>query len=173
MVWLVPSLTILEQTVKNLANIDHPYRQRLNDLFQGRVQVYEKTDVLQGAGFNFDTMREQLSVVVMSFDSLKATNRENRKAYQENGYLVSFLNDTTHDAVLLPEYDKWSLINVIRTLNPVVVGLNKAGFSKRDYREVDMSKQGDLLASANQEPTEAITDELLVDTTQLNPNWEA
>ncbi|MDI9331193.1 MAG: DEAD/DEAH box helicase family protein [Alphaproteobacteria bacterium] len=120
-VWLVPSLTILEQTVKNLANIDHPYRQRLNDLFQGRVQVYEKTDVLQGAGFNADTVREQLSVVVMSFDSLKATNKENRKAYQENGYLASFLNDNTHDAVLLPEYDKSSLINVIRTLNPVVV----------------------------------------------------
>ncbi len=120
-VWLVPSLTILEQTVKNLANIDHPYRQRLNDLFQGRVQVYEKTDVLQGAGFNSDTVREQLSVVVMSFDSLKATNKENRKAYQENGYLASFLNDTAHDAVLLPEYDKSALINVIRTLNPVVV----------------------------------------------------
>lgn len=120
-VWLVPSLTILEQTVKNLANIDHPYRQRLNDLFQGRVQVYEKTDVLQGAGFNSDTVREQLSVVVMSFDSLKATNKENRKAYQENGYLASFLTDTTHDAVLLPEYDKSALINVIRTLNPLVV----------------------------------------------------
>lgn len=120
-VWLVPSLTILEQTVKNLANIDHPYRQRLNDLFQGRVQVYEKTDVLQGASFNADTVREQLSVVVMSFDSLKATNKENRKAYQENGYLASFLNDTTHDTVLLPEYDKSALINVIRALNPVVV----------------------------------------------------
>jgi type III restriction enzyme len=120
-VWLVPSLTILEQTVKNLANVDHPYRQRLNDLFQGRVQVYEKTDVLQGAGFNADTVREQLSVVVMSFDSLKASNKENRKSFQENGYLASFLNDNTHDAVLLPDYDKSSLINVIRTLNPVVV----------------------------------------------------
>lgn len=120
-VWLVPSLTILEQTVKNLANNDHPYRQRLNDLFQGRVQIYEKTDVLQGAGFNADTVREQISVVVMSFDSLKATNKENRKAYQENGYLASFLHDTSHDAVLLPEYDKSSLINVIRSLNPVVV----------------------------------------------------
>jgi type III restriction enzyme len=85
------------------------------------VQIYEKTDVLQGAGFNADTVREQLSVVVMSFDSLKATNKENRKAYQENGYLASFLNDTTHDAILLPDYDKSALINVIRTLNPVVV----------------------------------------------------
>jgi len=120
-VWLVPSLTILEQTVKNLDNIDHPYRQRLNALFQGRVQVYEKADVLQGAGFNADTVREQLSVVVMSFDSLKATNKENRKAYQENGYLASFLQGVEQDAVLLPEYDKSALINVIRTLNPVVV----------------------------------------------------
>ena len=78
---------------KILSNIDHPYRQRLNDLFNGRVQIYEKADVLQGAGFNADTVKEQLSVVVMSFDSLKATNKENRKAFQENGYLASFLND--------------------------------------------------------------------------------
>lgn len=120
-VWLVPSLTILDQTVKNLANIDHPYRQRLNDLFNGRVQIYEKADVLQGAGFNADTVREQLSVVVMSFDSLKATNKENRKAYQENGYLASFLNEASDGNFLLPEYDKSALINVIRTLKPVVV----------------------------------------------------
>jgi len=120
-VWLVPSLTILDQTVKNLSNIDHPYRQRLNDLFNGRVQIYEKADVLQGAGFNADTVREQLSVVVMSFDSLKATNKDNRKAFQENGYLTSFLNEAGGDHSLLPEYDPSALINVIRTLDPVVV----------------------------------------------------
>lgn len=119
--WLVPSLTILEQTVKNLSDIDHPYRQRLNDLFQGRVQIYQKSDVLLGAGFNADTIRGQLSIVVMSFDSLKTNSKENRKAYQENGYLASFLGDTSRDNVLLPEYDKSSLINVIRTLSPVVV----------------------------------------------------
>jgi type III restriction enzyme len=120
-VWLVPSLTILDQTVKNLADIHHPYRLRLNELFNGRVQIYEKADVLQGAGFSADTVREQLSVVVMSFDSLKATNKENRKAFQENGYLASFLSETDGDDVLLPWCDKSALINVIRTLNPVVV----------------------------------------------------
>lgn len=120
-VWLVPSLTILEQTVKNLANIDHPYRLRLNDLFNGRVQIYEKADVLQGAGFNADTVREQLSVVVMSFDSLKATNKENRKAFQENGYLASFLNDASEAVEPLPDTDPSALINVIRSLRPVVV----------------------------------------------------
>jgi type III restriction enzyme len=120
-VWLVPSLTILEQTVKNLANIDHPYRQRLNDLFNGRVQIYEKADVLQGAGFNADTVREQLSVVVMSFDSLKATNKENRKAFQENGYLASFLNGEDEVVEPLEGTDPSALINVMRNLKPVVV----------------------------------------------------
>jgi type III restriction enzyme len=121
-VWLVPSLTILEQTVKHLSNPDHPYRQRLNVLFNGRVQVYQKAEVIQGAGFNADTVRDQLSVVVMSFDSLKATNKENRKAYQDNGYLASFLQAGIDNAnYLLPEYDASSLINVIRSLKPVVV----------------------------------------------------
>lgn len=120
-VWLVPSLTILEQTVKNLSDSAHPYRQCLNALFNGRVQVYEKADVLQGAGFNADAVRGQLSVVVMSFDSLKATNKENRKAYQENGYLASFLQTTANADVLLPEYDRSALINVVRSLSPLVV----------------------------------------------------
>lgn len=120
-VWLVPSLTILEQTVKNLSNIDHPYRQRLNDLFNGRVQIYEKADVLQGAGFNADSVKEQLSVVVMSFDSLKANNKENRKAFQENGYLASFLNDDSEIVEPLKDTDPSALINVMRTLKPVVV----------------------------------------------------
>lgn len=120
-VWLMPSLTILEQTVKNLTDSTHPYRQCLNNLFNGRVQIYQKAEVLQGASFNADAVRGQLSIIVMSFDSLKATNKENRKAYQENGYLASFLHTETEDGVLLPDYDKTALINVIRSLNPVVV----------------------------------------------------
>ena len=120
-VWLVPSLTILHQTVKNLANIDHPYRQRLNDLFNGRVQIYEKADVLQGASFNADAVREQLSIVVMSFDSLKATNKENRKAFQENGYLASFMNNESETVEPLEGTDPSALINVMRRLHPVVV----------------------------------------------------
>ena len=120
-VWLVPSRTILEQTVKNLSDVDHPYRQRLNVLFNGRVQIYEKADVLQGAGFNADSVREQLSIVVMTFDSLKGKSKEVLKAFQDNGYLASFLSASNDEGALLPEYDKTALINVIRSLKPVVV----------------------------------------------------
>jgi type III restriction enzyme len=122
-VWLVPSLTILEQTVKNLSDVDHPYRRRLNQLFKGRVAVYEKRDILLGAGFTADAVREQLSIVVMSFDSLRAKNKEDRKIFQDNGYLASFLAaaDEQEAEWRLPEHDASALINVIRRLKPVVI----------------------------------------------------
>lgn len=121
-VWLVPSLTILDQTVQALNSPEHPYRKRLDQLFRHRVAVYEKRDLLMGAGFSHDTAQEQLSIVVMSFDSLRAKNKEDRKIYQENGNLASFLlPDQGEGDWLLPEHDPSALINVIRRLRPVVV----------------------------------------------------
>ena len=49
-VWLVPSTAILEQTIRSLRNPEHTYRQKLNVLFNGRVNVYEKDDILLGRG---------------------------------------------------------------------------------------------------------------------------
>jgi type III restriction enzyme len=122
-VWMVPSLTILDQTVQALASPAHPYRKRLDQLFRHRVTVYEKRDLLMGAGFSYDTAQEQLSIVVMSFDSLRARNKEDRKIFQENGNLASFLQPEQDDPdnSLLPEHDASALINVIRRLRPVVV----------------------------------------------------
>ena len=122
-VWLVPSLTILDQTVKALGSPEHPYRKRLDQLFRHRVSVYQKRDLLMGAGFSQDTAQEQLSIVVMSFDSLRARNKEDRKIFQENGNLASFLQPDHGDPSdwLLPEHDASALINVIRRLRPVVV----------------------------------------------------
>ena len=121
-VWLVPSLSILEQTVRNLDNPEHPYRRRLNQLFSNRVAVFEKRDLLMGAGFSADTVSEQLSIIVMSFGSLKAKNKEDRKIFQDNAYLASFaINETEEQAVLLPGYDPTALINVIRGLEPIVI----------------------------------------------------
>ena len=126
-VWLVPSLTILDQTVKALASPEHPYRKRLDQLFRHRVAVYEKRDLLMGAGFSHDAAQQQLSIVVMSFDSLRARNKEDRKIFQENGNLASFLVPEQHRTgddsadCLLPEHDASALINVIRCLRPVVV----------------------------------------------------
>ncbi len=75
-----------------------------------------------GAGFSADAVSEQLSIVVMSFDSLRAKNKEDRKIFQDNGYLASFLTDDSNEPeLLLPEYDPSALINVIRRLKPIVI----------------------------------------------------
>lgn len=113
-VWLVPSVTILEQTIGSLKDPSHPYRQKINSHFGNRVEVYDKNTLLQGGGFNAGTVEEQLSIFVLSFDSLRAKNKENRKVYQENGNLQSF-------GTLVGKDEEISLMKVIQALNPVVI----------------------------------------------------
>lgn len=110
-VWLVPSITILDQTIKNLSDPAHPYNLKLKTHFNGRVEVFDKKQILQGAGFNADAVREQLSIIVLSFDSLRARNKEDRKLYQDNGNLNGFGVDA----------EDVSAISVIQSLKPVVV----------------------------------------------------
>lgn len=119
-VWLVPSNAILEQTYKNLNNPQHPYRQKLNTLFNGRVEVYGKEDLLQGANFNISSVREQLNVFVLSYASFRASNKEGRKAYQENSNLDGFVRAISAEDIL-PETDESALINVIRSMRPVCI----------------------------------------------------
>ena len=47
-VWLVPSDSILTQTIRTLSDVSHPYRQRLDMDFAGRVGVYTKEMLLNG-----------------------------------------------------------------------------------------------------------------------------
>lgn len=113
-VWLVPSITILEQTIKNLKDPSHPYRQKINSHFGNKVEVFDKETLLQGSGFNATTVKEQLNIMVFSFDSLRAKNKEDRKVFQENGNLQSFEN-------LLDKNTEITLGAVIKYLNPLVV----------------------------------------------------
>lgn len=119
-VWLVPSNAILEQTYKHLSDPRHPYRQKLNTLFNGRVEVYAKEDLLQGANFNAGSVREQLNVFVLSYASFRASNKDGRKAYQENSNLDGFVR-AIHAEDVLPETDESALINVIRGMKPVCI----------------------------------------------------
>jgi type III restriction enzyme len=89
-VWLVPPITILDQTIKNLKDPAHPYRQKINAHFGNKVEVFDKATLLQGSGFNATSVKEQLNIMVFSFDSLSARNKEDRKIFQENGNLQSF-----------------------------------------------------------------------------------
>lgn len=118
-IWLVPSLAILEQTLKNLRDSDHPYRKRLNAEFAGRIEVFSKEEALSGAGFSPTSLEAQLNIVVMGFDSFRATNKEGRKVYQENSQLVPFAE--VYGMKSLSDSDETSLVRVFARMNPVVV----------------------------------------------------
>lgn len=113
-VWLVPSITILDQTIKNLKDTNHPYRQKINAHFGNKVEVFDKATLLQGSGFNATSVKEQLNIFVLSFDSIRTANKEGRKVYNENGSLQSF-------ETLLGKDEEISLMKVMQFLNPLVV----------------------------------------------------
>lgn len=120
-VWLVPSDSILDQTYRALSDAFHPYRQRIDVDFRGRVQVYSKDQLLNAQNFNPIAVTEQLSIFVLSYDSFRTSKKEGRKAFQENGNLAQFAKYASHPDALLPDTDETALIQVVRSLNPVVI----------------------------------------------------
>lgn len=119
--WLVPWSNLLQQTVNNLKNPEHPYRQKLNTLFNHRVEIYQKEDLLQASNFNPTVVKDQLSVLVMSFSSLRAKNKDDRKVNEENGQLQPFVESYINRNHLLKDIPDSALMNVLRYLNPVLV----------------------------------------------------
>ena len=122
-VWLVPSDSILTQTIRTLSDVNHPYRQKLDQDFAGRVGVYTKEMLLNGQNFSPDTVREMLTICIMSYSSLRinSRNRDVRKVYQENGNLFRFAEYFKDTDVLLADTPDTALIQVLRHLEPVVV----------------------------------------------------
>lgn len=122
-VWLVPSDSILTQTVCNLSDVNHPYRQKLDQDFAGRVGVYTKEMLLNGQNFSPDTVREMLTLCIMSYGSLRIDSKKKdvRKVYQENGNLFRFADFFKDKEALLADTPDTALIQVLRHLEPVVI----------------------------------------------------
>lgn len=131
-VWLVPSITILDQTIKNLKDTSHPYRQKINAHFGNKVEVFDKATLLQGSGFNATSIKEQLNIFVLSFDSIRTANKEGRKVFEQNGSLQSF-------ETLLGKDEEISLMKVMQYLNPLVV-VDESHNAETDL-SVDMLKE--------------------------------
>lgn len=122
-IWLVPSDPILMQTIRTLSDVNHPYRRLLESDFAGRVGVYTKEMLLNGQGFSPDTVREMLTICILSYGSLRIDSKKKdvRKVYQENGNLLRFAEFFKDDDVLLADTPDTALIQVLRHLSPVTV----------------------------------------------------
>ena len=122
-VWLVPSDAILTQTVANLSNPNHPYRQRLDRDFGGCVNVYTKEQLLNAQNFKPADVMENLSIAIFCYASIRANpkSKDDRKIYQENGNLLGFAEMFNDRELLLADTPDTALLQVIRQMNPVVV----------------------------------------------------
>ena len=120
-VWLVPSDAILSQTLKNLQDAGHPYRQAIDVAFGGRVTVYSKQELLSGQNFNITAVTEQLSIMVLSYDSFRGRSNEALKAYRENSSLAPMAKALGKPQQPIEKADDTALFQVINQLSPLVI----------------------------------------------------
>ncbi len=125
-VWLVPSDTILEQTLKALKDTSHPYRLRLSMDLGTNVNVCSLEELLRGQNFSPDLVRETTLIAVLSYASLRISNlkKDARKAWLENGTLYRFELESERFENVDPTLSKapeTSLIQTMRRLRPIVI----------------------------------------------------
>lgn len=132
-VWFVPSDTILSQTFANLSNKEHPYRQKLDTLFNNRVCVVDKSMALLGNGISPSDISSQLTVFVLSVQSfIERVQRNHRDksylndslVYRENGNLEGYVKQLEayyKSEINIDSADESSLIRYIAMLHPVTI----------------------------------------------------
>jgi len=142
--WIVPNEAIYRQTLKMLANRDHPYRQMLNTAGAGRVKILQKDSPLTRLDVD-----SHLCVMLLMLQSAarKDEAQKKLKAFRDRGNVLGFTpreDDIEAHWQLLAEvpnldaYTSWgtsqaearatkgsivksSLGNVLRLVRPMVV----------------------------------------------------
>ena len=131
--WVVPNEAIYSQTIRNLKNRQHPYRQALDRAAaQCRVRILEKTDPLDIRDVN-----SHLCILMLMLQSANRETRDTLKIFQDRGDVHGFFpsegDREAHRKVLdtTPNLDvyrsdlfamiKDSLGNALRIIHPVVV----------------------------------------------------
>ena len=84
--WVVPNEAIYRQTLKALADRDHPYRQILNVAAAGRVRILEKTSPLS----RLDT-ESNLCVMLLMLQSAARQSKETLRFFRDRGNVLGFL----------------------------------------------------------------------------------
>jgi len=83
--WIVPTTQIYRQTLINLRNREHPYRQMLDISSGGRTVIKEKMDY-----FNRLDVEENLVIMLLMLQSSNRQNKETLKVFQDSGSFTDF-----------------------------------------------------------------------------------
>jgi len=133
--WIVPTTQIYRQTLDQLKDRDHPYRQVLNIASGDRTIILEKTD-----GWTKLDIEENQVVMLLMLPSANRKNNEVLKVFKDSGAFTDFFppedDQKAHNELIkkYPNLDyfggendfygtiiKTSLGNTLRTLKPIVI----------------------------------------------------
>ena len=133
--WIVPTTQIYRQTIRNLKDRDHPYRQHLDLASGGCTIILEKTD-----RFSPLDVEENLVVLMLMLPSANRETKETLKVFKDSGGFQNFFpaeddvqgqEKILQDIPNLDTYEKengfWgkqiktSLGNTLRTLSPLII----------------------------------------------------
>lgn len=134
--WIVPTTQIYRQTLQNLRNREHPYRQQLDIASAGKTIIMERTERLTPGD-----VAENLVVLVLMLPAANRQTKEALRMFRDNGAYTDFFPDDDHlqqhNEILekiknLDVFDdqtnifhrrqiKTSLGNVLRILQPIVI----------------------------------------------------
>ena len=83
--WIVPTNQIYRQTINNLRDREHPYRQVLDLSSGGRTLILEKGD-----RFTTQDVNENLIIMMLMLPSANRQNKETLKIFQDAGDSTPF-----------------------------------------------------------------------------------
>ncbi len=122
--WFTPSNAIRSQTLNNLKDRNHPYREVLDNAFGNYVKVFDGEDALR---ITKNDIENYMCVVVETLQSFRRENTESLRNYRANGQLITHFEeiDEKYSEIIEKYQDSdepvESLVNVIKMNNPLVV----------------------------------------------------
>jgi type III restriction enzyme len=96
--WMVPTTQIKAQTLDAFRDPRHPYRQELDDAFDGKVAVFDVADFAQIRPADIAT---RVCIVISTVAALRVTDKEGRKAYEHHEDLEAHFAGSTRDLTYL------------------------------------------------------------------------
>jgi len=121
--WLVPTNKIKEQTLNALKDEGHPYRNAIESTIEGELNILDLQEALYTEKSKYEN---STCIIVSTLAALRIEDKEGRKIYESNGYLMSHFSELTRNQIdeLANNNDgsiDYSLANVLRLRRPVVI----------------------------------------------------
>lgn len=139
--WLVPTTTILEQTLEALKDPNHEYRRALEKESPSPVRVMSVQEALE---VNRATLDTKTTVIVSTMQAFRVEDTEGRKVYEDSGALMNHFDSL--DPSLTEELDcfedgqpKRSLANVLALRRPLVI-VDEAHHARTDLSFETLSR---------------------------------